>query len=126
MTGRVFYNKLVRDSIKDKIEKKGETCSVRVISDDSEFEQELLKKVTEEASALSRTRSREEFLDEYADLMVVLDSLTKLMEFSVADIELAIKENVARKGLYEQRHFLHWSEDSNYKSNETPQGIKKK
>lgn len=126
MTGRVFYNKLVRDVIKEKIEKKGEACSVRVISDDSEFEQELLKKVTEEASALSRTRSREEFLDEYADLMVVLDSLTKLMEFSVADIELAIKENVARKGLYNQRHFLYWSEDSDYKSNETPQGVRKK
>lgn len=126
MTGRVFYNKLVRDGIKEKIEKKGESCSVRVISDDSEFEQELLKKVSEEASALSHTRSREEFLDEYADLMVVLDSLTKLMEFSVADIELAIKENVARKGPYEQRHFLHWSEDSSYKSNETPQGVKKK
>lgn len=125
MTGRVFYNKLVRDGIKEKIEKKGETCSVRVLSDDSEFEQELLKKVAEEASALSRTRSREEFLDEYADLMVVLDSLTKLMEFSVADVELAIKENVARKGLYTERHFLHWSEDSDYKSNETPQGIKK-
>lgn len=121
---KVFYNKLVRDGIKDKIEKKGESCEVRAIEDDSEFEQELLKKVAEEASALSRTRSREEFLDEYADLMVVLDALTRLREFSEADIKLAIEENVSRKGKYNKRHYLHWSDDTDYKSNETPQGIR--
>lgn len=121
---KVYYNKLVRDGIKDKIESKGEACSVRVIEDESEFQQELLKKVTEEAGALSRTRSRDEFLQEYADLMVVLDSLTHLMELSEADIKLALEENIKKKGWYKKRHFLNWSVDSNYESNETPQGIK--
>lgn len=120
---RVYYNKLVRDKIKDKILGKGEECSVREIADDAEFTQELLKKVVEEAEGLSRVRSREEFLAEYADLMVVLDALTEVMEFSKADIELALKENVEKKGLYTLRHFLHWSSAGDYKSNETPQGI---
>ncbi|MEZ4199996.1 MAG: hypothetical protein R3B69_00090 [Candidatus Paceibacterota bacterium] len=79
-TKKVFYNKLVRDNIKDKIEAKGEACSIRELSIDSEFEQELLKKVAEEASALSRVRTRQGFLDEYADLMIVLDALTKHLE----------------------------------------------
>jgi predicted house-cleaning noncanonical NTP pyrophosphatase (MazG superfamily) len=121
---KVFYNKLVRDGIKDKIESKGETCEVRAIIDDSEFQQELLKKVSEEASALGMVRTRGEFLDEYADLMVVLDALTKQLEVSEADIQIALKENVVRKGLYNSRHYLHWSADTDYKSNETPQGIK--
>jgi predicted house-cleaning noncanonical NTP pyrophosphatase (MazG superfamily) len=122
---KVFYNKLVRDGIKDKIEKNGEACEVREITDEEELQQELLKKVTEEASALSRVSSRTEFLEEYADLMVALDALTAMMEFSEADIKTALTENVAKKGLYKKKHFLHWSDAGTYKSNETPQGIKK-
>lgn len=121
---RVYYNKLVRDEIKTKIESKGEACEVRKITDDQEFQQELLKKVVEEAGALAHVHTRSEFLAEYADLMVVLDALTALMEFSEADIKTAIQENVAKKGLYKNRHFLYWSDDVDYKSNETPQGIK--
>lgn len=108
---KIFYNKLVRDGILSKIESKGDTGSVRVL-EDAEFEQELLKKVSEEAEELSKAGSREEFLQEYADLMVVLDSLTAHMEFSEADIRTAIEENVAKKGFYKERHFLHWSEVS--------------
>ena len=121
---RVYYNKLIRDKIKDTIEGKGEACEIREIADDAEFQQELFKKVREEGSALSRVRTRTDFLDEYADLMVVLDSLTALMGFSEADIKVAIEENVKRKGFYNNRHFLHWSDDDGYQSNETPQGIR--
>ena len=121
---KVYYNKLVRDHIKAKIEGKGEECEIRTITDDQEFQQELLKKVVEEAGALAHTRNRGEFLQEYADLMVVLDALTNLMEFSEADIKTAMTENVTKKGLYKNQHFLHWSADSDYQSNETPQGIK--
>lgn len=121
--GKVFYNKLIRDRIKDKIEGKGELCDVRVITEDDEFEQELLKKVVEEASALSRARTREEFLHEYSDLMVVLDALTQYLEFSEADIKDAMTLNIDKKGFFKLRHFLHWSDDNGYKSNESPQGI---
>jgi len=121
---RVYYNKLVRDLIKDKIDEKGEKCEVREIVDDQEFQQELLKKVVEESTALSHVRTREDFLDEYADLTVVLDAITDLMEFSEAEIKVALEENIKKKGLYKDRHFLHWSDDSDYKSNETQQGIK--
>lgn len=112
---RVYYNKLVRDSIKGTIESKGESCSIRVIEDDVELEQELLKKVAEEAQELSRTDSRESFLQEYADLMVALDAITHLMEFSEADIKTAIEENIARKGFYKERHFMEWSERGDIK-----------
>src|SRR3989338_8782973 len=95
---RIFYNKLVRDLIKAKIEGRGEACEVRAIEDDSEFEQELLKKVIEEASALAHVSSRDEFLAEYADLMAVLDALTNHLELSEVDIKTAISENIEKKG----------------------------
>ncbi len=120
---KVFYNKLVRDGIKAKIEGKGETCAVRVLEDNEEFEQELLKKVREEAEGLAKASSRTEFLEEYADLMAVLDALTGLLEISEAEIRVALTDNVAKKGLFKERHFLHWSAAGEYKSNETPQGI---
>ena len=123
-SNKIFYNKLVRDKIQDKIESKGEQCEVREITDDNEFQQELLKKIREEATALSSVRTRTDFLDEYADLMVVLDALTATMGFSEADIQIAIEENVKEKGLYNKKHFLHWSADDDYVSNETPQGVK--
>lgn len=123
MEKRVYYNKLVRDGIQAKIKAKGEACEVRELTDDSEYQQELLKKVQEEASALAMARSRDEFLDEYTDLMVVLDALTAQLVISEADITVAMKKNVERKGLYKKRHYLHWSADSGYTSNETPQGI---
>lgn len=121
---KVFYNKLVRDGIKTKIEGLGEACSVRVLSDDVEFEQELFKKVLEEASALAHVRNRVDFLAEYADLMVVLDALTAKLEITEAELRVAMTENVTKKGLFKNRHFLEWSEDKSYESNETPQGIK--
>ena len=121
---KVYYNKLVRDGIKEKIERLGEECSVRVIVDEAEFEQELLKKVVEEATALAHVRNREEFLAEYCDLMVVLDALTHKLEISEAEIKVAMTDNVTKKGLFKYHHFLEWSEDSDYKSNETPQGLK--
>ncbi|MFT7506874.1 MAG: putative house-cleaning noncanonical NTP pyrophosphatase (MazG superfamily) [Acidimicrobiales bacterium] len=121
---KVFYNKLVRDKIKETIELKDEQCEVREITDENEFQQELLKKIREEATALSHVRTRTDFLDEYADLMVVLDALTATMGFSEADVQIAIEENVQKKGFYNSKHFLHWSDDKEYVSNETPQGVK--
>lgn len=120
---RIYYNKLVRDNIEEKIKSKGSHCDVRALSDDTEFVQELLKKVREEAVEVAMARSREEFLAEYVDLMVVLDALTQQFEISEADIKVAMTENVSKKGLYKKRHFLHWSSDDGYQSNETPQGI---
>jgi len=114
---------LIRDLIKDKIESQGDKCSVRTIEDDAEFQQELLKKIIEEAGALARTRSRKDFLDEYADLMMVLDALTAELEISPAEIQLALEENIAKKGKYLKRNWLEWSEDTDYQSNESPQGI---
>lgn len=112
MSGRVIYNKLIRDLIPHKIEKNGGSYEVRRIDDDAELKEELLRKVKEEAEELSSANTREDFLSEYADLMVVLDTLTKLIEFSEADIKTALTENIEKKGGFNERLFLHWSSDT--------------
>lgn len=120
---KVYYNKLVRDNIKEIIENKGESCEVRVIETEEEFQQELMKKIVEEAAALSMVRTREEFLKEVTDLMLVLDTLNDSLQFDKDTVEKAMQENIAKKGLFKNRHFLRWSDDRTYQTNESPQGI---
>jgi predicted house-cleaning noncanonical NTP pyrophosphatase (MazG superfamily) len=122
-TTRIYYNKLVRDNIPDIIKGKREKCEVRPITDIQEFQQELFKKVKEEALSLSMARTREEFLDEYADLMAVLEEIVLQLDLTADDLREARSKNLLRKGRYKKQHFLIWSEDVGYKSNETPQGI---
>lgn len=120
---KIYYNKLVRDKIKDIIEGKGESCEVRVITSEREFEQELMKKIVEEAIALSMARTRQDFLHEATDLMLVLETLNEHLKFSDEEIAAAMADNIERKGKYDNRHFLHWSEDKTYQSNESPSGV---
>lgn len=125
MYKKVYYNKLIRDKIPEKIKSNNEDCDVRELGVE-EFEQELLKKINEEASGLSRVRSREEFLDELSDLTVVIEEIKKLQNITKEEVEIALQKNLGKKGGFEKRLFLNWSSDTNYKSNETPQGIKQK
>ncbi len=120
---RVYYNKLVRDNIPDMIRAKREACEVRQITDVQEFQQELFKKVKEEANALAMVRTKEDFLVEYADLMVVFETIIKQLDISPEEIMEARKANLLKKGGYKHQHFLIWSEDVGYQSNESPQGI---
>jgi predicted house-cleaning noncanonical NTP pyrophosphatase (MazG superfamily) len=120
---RVFYNKLIRDKILDKIKDKGSECEARTISNDSEFKQELLKKVSEEARSLSMARDKEKLLDEMSDLLVVIDAICDSEGIKEDELKEAKKLNIKKKGVFVKRLFLHWSSDDGYKSNETPQGI---
>ncbi len=106
---RVEFNKLIRDRIRERIISKGDACEVEVL-DDKRFKAALLAKLVEEATELSKTKNKEDFLSEYADLMVVLDELVSLYELSPADIKLAMVENLEKKGGFQARHFLLWSE----------------
>jgi len=120
---RVYYNKLIRDNIPAKIEAKREECEVRKITDVQEFQQELFKKIQEEAASLAMCRTKEDFLEEYSDLMVVLETLIKQLEIPKDELIAARKENLLKKGGYKHGYYLHWSADVNYRSNESVQGI---
>ena len=120
---RIYYNKLVRDNIPAKIAAKREECGYRKITDSQEFQQELLKKVREEAASLSMVRTREEFIEEYCDLQMVLATLVEQLEIPHDELRSAREANLLKKGAYKHAYFLEWSEDVGYRSNESTQGI---
>jgi predicted house-cleaning noncanonical NTP pyrophosphatase (MazG superfamily) len=120
---RIYYNKLIRDNIPAKIEAKRQKCNIRTITDIQELQQELFKKIQEEAASLAKARTKEDFLEEYCDLMVVLDTLIKQLEISTEELIAARKDNLLKKGGYKHAHYLNWSDDVDYRSDESVQGI---
>ncbi len=120
---RVYYNKLIRDNVPDMIRAKREGCEVRQITDIQEFQQELFKKIKEEAASLAMVRTKEEFLSEYADLMMVFETIVKQLDITSEEIIQARKDNFLKKGGFKHQYFMVWSEDVGYQSNESPQGI---
>lgn len=120
---RVYYNKLVRDNIPDKIASNNEECEVRQITDADELQQELLKKVKEEADAVANSNTREEFIDEYCDLQLLLETVLQKLNVAEAELEEVKKKNLAKKGAYTKGYFLHWSSAGSYRSNESVQGV---
>lgn len=120
---RVYYNKLVRDNIPAKIEAKHQQCEYRKITDVQELQQELFKKIKEEAASLAMSRTKEEFLGEYSDLMVVLETLIRQLEITKEELIEVRKDNLIKKGGYKHGYYLHWSADVDYRSNESVQGI---
>lgn len=120
---RIYYNKLIRDNIPAKIEAKRQRCDVRKITDVQEFQQELFKKIKEEAASLAMSRTKEDFLEKYSDLMVVLETLIRQLEISKDELINARKDNLISKGAFKHGCYLNWSDDVDYKSNESVQGI---
>lgn len=120
---RVYYNKLVRDNVPAKIEAKHQQCEFRKITDVQELQQELFKKIKEEAASLAMSRTKEEFLEEYSDLMVVLETLIRQLEVSKEELIEVRRNNLIQKGGYKKGYFLVWSADVDYRSNESVQGI---
>ncbi len=114
---KIYYYKLIRDRIPEKIRKKGGTSKTRVLKA-REFERELLKKVEEEASALPRVRSRTALISELADVIDVLYEIKKVKKISDKEIAAAQWENFKRKGGFRKRLYLVWASDTGYRTNE--------
>lgn len=120
---RIYYNKLIRDNIPSKIKAKHQDFEIRKITDVQELQQELFKKVQEEAASLAMVRNKEKFLEECCDLMVVVDTLIKQLEINKEELIAARKDNLLSKGGYKHGYYLHWSADVDYRSDESVQGI---
>lgn len=114
---KVFYNKLIRDKIPAKMEGKGSAFEVRELNDE-EFEKELIKKVEEESSGLQKAKSKDDFISEIADILDVIEEIKKLKEISDEEIKAKQLENHDKKGGFDSKTFLVWSQKDDYQSNE--------
>lgn len=120
-TRKIYYRKLVRDNIPGKIKKKGSDLSFKIL-DQKSFEQELLKKVGEEASGLPKITNKSVLIDELADLIEVIEEIKKVKKISNSSLLSARRKNKKIKGGFNKRIYLVWSSDDGYRANERKGG----
>jgi len=100
------YNKLVRDNIPKMIEEDGKACDVSVLGYD-EYIQEIRRKIVEEATELNAARTKDEMIEELADIFELLDYL--LIEYKIDILEVKkrrIQKNM-KNGGFDKKLFLH-------------------
>lgn len=117
MSGKVYYRKLIRDKIPERISEAGAECETRVL-DDAEYASALLAKAEEESSAFTAVKNRDELIRELGDLLDVLDEIRQYHSITEEELKVVRDKEFARKGGFEKRLFLEWSSDDGYKTNE--------
>lgn len=97
----VEYQKLVRDKILDFI-RKDNRKPVFHIADDREYEEQLLRKLKEEAEELSESCE----LKEIADVLEIVESLCELRGWSTEEVRRAKEKRAEERGGFRERIIL--------------------
>lgn len=95
------YNKLVRDKIPEYIRKKGGN-PITHIADDAEYWQKLKEKLIEEMEEFKKDESMEEF----ADLLEVIDAIADYKKFDRNEVEKMREEKAKERGRFKDKIIL--------------------
>jgi len=104
---KVFHRKLIRDKIPQVIEAAGDKYEVRVMGK-KEYEKELKKKLVEESKELNKT-PKEKLLNEMADVLELLKSISEFYKINFKLIEEKQVQKRKERGGFKKRLFLIWS-----------------
>ena len=95
------YNKLVRDKIPEYILKKGGN-PITHIADDIEYWQKLKEKLIEEMEEFKK----DENIEEFADLLEVIDAIADYKKFDRDEVEKARSKKAAERGRFKDKIIL--------------------
>ena len=97
--------KLVRDKIPEIIENSGKEPIIRVL-DDTEYKEELLKKLYEEYREVIESKIKEETLEECSDVLEVLIALLEYNGYTLEDLLKCRDEKKEKRGAFQKRLYL--------------------
>ena len=100
------YNKLVRDKILQVIESNNQIPQSRIL-DESEYLDELHKKLFEEVNEFVEQDDKEEL----ADVLEVLYAIAKYKNIDLDEVEKIRLAKVEKRGAFEKRIFLEQVEE---------------
>lgn len=95
------YNKLVRDKIPEYIRKKGGNPIIH-IAGDLEYWQKLKEKLFEEFEEFKKDES----LEEFADLLEVIDAIADYKGFNKKEVERIKDKKAEERGKFKQQIIL--------------------
>ncbi|MFA5994659.1 MAG: nucleoside triphosphate pyrophosphohydrolase [Parcubacteria group bacterium] len=98
------YPKLDRDRVPEIIkEKTGKEAKTRILTDDVEYLEFLLKKMEEEAYELAHAEGRYHLAEEMADVLEVMDALLEINGLSWEEIKKIKQEKAKKRGGFKKR-----------------------
>jgi len=106
MNFRTFkQNKLVRDNTVSFLEKSGSKLYWFTLND-QEYCKQLRLKLIEESLEVQQTKTKEELLEELADVLEVVYALAKSNDILIKDLDAFQKCKRKEKGAYDKRIFV--------------------
>lgn len=106
----IKYNKLIRDNIPSIIEKDNKSCVVTVL-DDEQFLVELKKKLVEESIEVTTANTRDELINELADIHEIVDKLKDIYTISQEEVDVIQLKKALKNGKFERKLYLISVED---------------
>lgn len=100
-----IYNKLVRDKIIDIIKADGKKASYKTLND-LEYKEELEFKLLEEYNEVTLAKTKEEKLEELADMYEVIKAMAEYENASINDIIALAEAKEKARGSFKKRLFL--------------------
>src|SRR3989338_1172239 len=101
------YPKLVRDNIPAIIKRRtGMEPETKILDEDGEFLEYILKKVIEESTELKHSLKNGNMQEELADMFELLTTLLKFKGWTREEILSIQKEKVQKNGAFEKRILL--------------------
>ncbi|MDQ0351338.1 putative house-cleaning noncanonical NTP pyrophosphatase (MazG superfamily) [Alkalibacillus filiformis] len=99
------YNKLVRDKIPQIIAATGKSYTTDILSEEK-YIKELKAKLSEELNEYLQTNEDNEALEELADVLELIHSLTKVHGSSIEQLEKIREEKAQQRGGFNERVYL--------------------
>ncbi len=99
------YNKLVRDNVPDRFEKKGDIPVTRTLSD-SEYRIELFRKLREECNATAKASNGIEMVQKLGDVLEVCFALAKLESKTPENLMAIASQKREVYGGYNEKTYL--------------------
>ena len=98
------YPKLVRDKIPEIVlEKEGQNVPTRIMTDDTEYEGYLRRKIIEEATELAEAKTDEHTIEEMADVEELIDALLALKNLNRSQVAAAQQAKQVHRGGFAKR-----------------------
>ncbi|RLL42664.1 phosphoribosyl-ATP pyrophosphohydrolase [Oceanobacillus piezotolerans] len=99
------YNKLVRDGIPEIIKSNGKKAKVEILQQDR-YILELKKKLREEVEEYQSASTNQEGLEELADILEVIHSLSRVHRASIEELEQIRSSKANKRGSFHEKVFL--------------------
>lgn len=104
------YNKLVRDKIPQIIEATGKKYTTKILNE-QDYIKYLKEKSYEELDEYCAAQSKEEAVEELADLLEIIHALANYHGSSMEEVEKVRQEKAEKRGGFQEKIFLVEVED---------------